>query len=325
MRAGSERSVSQDASRRVGDEANHGTFSNHWPYHAGMKSKFILAAVTLASATSIAALAQSGEHSWSKIYPVSGKPTFAFKTSDARVEMRSCGDCREIRIRVEVEGKKLDDYRLEEGQAGDQIHFEFWAREHRGFYIAPRRSSAHVTVETPESLTLQAKTSDGSVTLTGLQGDLGLTSGDGDVTLDHVSGNLRLKSGDGHVTITDATGSLDARTSDASLSVDGVFHAFTVHTSDGTVNLNLRQGTKLTEASSIQSSDGSVTLRVPEGFAADLSVHTSDGHVDCTLPLTMDRFNSSGGSNHELHGRLNGGGTALTIHTSDGSVKIEQI
>jgi hypothetical protein len=26
-----------------------------------------------------------------------------------------------------------------------------------------------------------------------------------------------------------------------------------------------------------------------------------------------------------LHGRLNGGGTPLSIHTSDGSVKIEQI
>ena len=290
-----------------------------------MKNKFVLAAAGLASVISITAFAQNTERSWSKNYPVSGKPTLAFKTSDAHVEIRSCGDCREIRVHIEVEGKKLDDYRLEESQAGDQVHFEFWPREHRGFYIAPRRSSAHVTVETPASLTLQAKTSDGSVTVTGLQGDLGLTSGDGDVTFDHVSGDLHVKSGDGHVTITDASGALDARTSDASLSVDGVFHALSLHTSDGTVNLNLRQGTKLTEASSIQSSDGSVNVRVPEGFAADLNVHTSDGHVDCRLPLTMDHFNSSGGSNHDLHGRLNGGGTPLTIHTSDGSVKIEQI
>jgi len=290
-----------------------------------MKNQFILAGLALAFATSIAGFAQNSEHSWSKTYPVSGKPTLTFKSSDARVEIRSCGDCREVRIHLEVEGKKLSDYRLEESQAGDQIHFEFWAREHVGFYIAPRHSSARISVETPASLTLQAKTSDGSVALTGLQGELGLTTGDGDVTLDHVSGNLRLKSGDGHVTITDASGALDARTSDASLSVDGVFHALTLHTSDGAVNLNLRQGTKLTEASSIQSSDGSVTVRVPEGFAADLNVHTSDGHVDCTLPLTMDHFNSKGEGHHEVHGRLNGGGTPLTIHTSDGSVKIEQI
>ena len=63
-----------------------------------------------------------------------------------------------------------------------------------------------VTVETPAQLTLQARTSDGNVTLAGLQGELGLTTGDGDVNLDHVSGGLRIKSGDGHVKVTDAGG-----------------------------------------------------------------------------------------------------------------------
>jgi len=183
----------------------------------------------------------------------------------------------------------------------------------------------HVTVETPAQLTLQARTSDGNVTLTGLQGDLGLTTGDGDVNLDHVSGDLRIKSGDGHLKITDAEGALDARTSDGSLTVDGLFHAIALHTSDGTLDLNLRQGTKLTEASTIQSSDGSVTLHVPRDFAADLNVHSSDGHVECALPLTVDHYQSRGGEGHELHGELNGGGTPLTIHTSDGNVKIEQL
>jgi hypothetical protein len=68
-----------------------------------------------------------------------------------------------------------------------------------------------------------------------------------------------------------------------------------------------------------------VTIRVPQNFAADLNVHTSDGHVDCALPLTMDHYQSSGNQGHELRGKLNGGGTPLTIHTSDGNVKIEYL
>ena len=182
-----------------------------------------------------------------------------------------------------------------------------------------------MTVETPTELTLEARTSDGSVDLTGLQGELGLTTGDGTVTLDHVSGKMRVKSGDGHVNITNAAGALDARTSDGNLTVDGTFHALTLHTSDGRLDLNLREGTKLTEASTIQASDGSVTLHVPQNFAADLDVHTSDGHVNCDLPVTMDHYQSSGSGGHELHGRLNGGGTPLTIHTSDGNVRIAQL
>jgi DUF4097 and DUF4098 domain-containing protein YvlB len=127
------------------------------------------------------------------------------------------------------------------------------------------------------------------------------------------------------VKITDADGAIDAQTSDGNLSVDGLFQALALHTSDGTLDLNLREGTKLTGASTIRSSDGSVTIRVPQSFAADLSVHTSDGHVDCTLPLTMDHYQSGGDQGHQLHGKLNGGGTPLTITTSDGNVKIKSL
>jgi len=293
-----------------------------------MKTALAMAALevaALALLTPLTARAQDSDHSWSKTYTVSGKPTLIFETSDAGIDFRPCGECHEIRIHVEVVGHKLSDYRLEEGQSGDEIHFLFKELPHAGVHIVWHREQTRVTVETPAQLTLQAKTSDGNVTLTGLGGDLGLATGDGDVNLEHVSGNLRIRSGDGHVTIADATGALDAHTSDGSLTVDGLFHALALHTSDGQLDLNLRQGTKLTEASTIQSSDGSVTIHVPLNFAADLNVHSSDGHVDCSLPLAIDHYQSGGGEGHDLHGKLNGGGVPLTIHTSDGNVKIDQL
>jgi Putative adhesin len=289
-----------------------------------MKTKRIVAVAALATLTSLSALAQDSDRTWSKTYPVTGKSTLNFEVSDASVALQSCGDCHEIRIHVELVGRRLSDYRLEESQSGDEVRFLFKERPEIGVHIGWHREQTHVTVETPTQLTLDARTSDGNVTLSGLQGELALTTGDGDVNLDHVSGDLRIKSGDGHVRVTDAEGALDARTSDASLSVDGIFHALTLHTSDGTLDVNLREGTKLTEASSIQSSDGSVTLHVPHSFAADLDVRTSDGHVDCSLPLTIDHYQSSGGEGHDFHGKLNGGGAPFTIHTSDGNVKIEQ-
>jgi hypothetical protein len=290
-----------------------------------MKTKYAVALAGLAILSSLTALAQDPDHSWSRTYPVTGKPTLTFETSDASVEFRPCGDCHEIRIHVEVVGRKLSDYRLEEGQSGDEVHFLFKELPHVGAHIVWHREQTRVTVESPALLTLQARTSDGNVSLSGLQGDLNLTTGDGNVALDHVSGNLRIRSGDGHVRVTDADGAIDAHTSDGNLSVDGLFHALAFQTSDGTLDLNLREGTKLTGASTIRSSDGSVTIRVPQSFAADINVHTSDGHVDCTLPLTMDHYQSGGAQGHELHGKLNGGGTPLTINTSDGNVKIESL
>jgi putative adhesin len=290
-----------------------------------MKTKHALALGGLAILSSLTALAQDPDRSWSRTYPVTGKPTLTLETADAGVEFRPCGDCHEIRIHIEVVGRKMSDYRLEEGQSGDEVHFLFKELPHAGGHLAWHKEQTRVTVESPAQLTLRAKTSDGNVILSGLQGDLSLTTGDGNVGVDHVSGNVRIRSGDGRVKVTDADGSIDAHTSDGSLSVDGIFHAVALHTSDGTLDLNLREGTKLAGASTIQSSDGSVTIRVPPSFAADLSVHTSDGHVDCALPLAMDNYQSGGRHGNELHGKLNGGGTPLTINTSDGNVKIEQL
>jgi hypothetical protein len=286
-----------------------------------MKTKYALPLAALAVFSSLTGLAQDPDHSWSKTYPVTGKPKLTLETSDAAVELHPCGDCHEIRIHVEVVGTKLSDYHLEEGQSGDEVHFLFKELPHMGGHEEQTR----VTVETPAQLTLEAKTSDGNVALSGLQGDLNLTTGDGNVTLDQVSGNLRIESGDGQVKITNADGAIDANTSDGNLSVDGRFHALALHTSDGTLDLSLREGTNLAGPSTIQSSDGSVTIRVPRNFAADLNVHTSDGHVDCALPLTMDHYQSGGDEGHQLRGKLNGGGTPLTIYTSDGNVKIEYL
>jgi hypothetical protein len=290
-----------------------------------MTTKISLAVIGLAAISSSTAIARDSDRSWSKSYPVTGKPTLTLETSDASVEFHPCEACGEIRIHVEVVGQKLSDYRLDEGQSGDGVHFLFKELHHIGVHITWHREQTRVTVETPAQLTLEAKTSDGNVTLAGLQGELNLTTSDGDIAIDHVSGDLRIKSGDGNVKITNAEGAIDARTSDGRLTVDGLFHAVALHTTDGTLALNLRQGTRLTEASTIQSSDGSVTLHVPHNLAVDLDVHTGDGHVDCALPVTMDHYRTGGGDAHELHGKLNGGGVPLTIRTRDGNVKIVQI
>jgi hypothetical protein len=49
-----------------------------------MKTKTALAATALALLASTMAFAQDSNHTWSKTYPVTGKPTLDFETSDAR-------------------------------------------------------------------------------------------------------------------------------------------------------------------------------------------------------------------------------------------------
>jgi len=104
--------------------------------------------------------------------------------------------------------------------------------------------------------------------------------------------------------------------------VEGKFTGLQLHSSDGNLDVTLADGTQLNTASRIESSDGTVKLRLPRSLALDLDVSTSDGGINCELPLTMEGYNSAHSSGHNLRGHLNAGGVPLTIHTSDGSVTI---
>jgi hypothetical protein len=71
----------------------------------------------------------------------------------------------------------------------------------------------------------------------------------------------------------------------------------------------------------VHTGDGGVTLRLPDGFAANLDAHTGDGHITVDLPMTTD------GGIHEdsVSGKLNGGGQVLTVRTGDGSVHLTRL
>jgi DUF4097 and DUF4098 domain-containing protein YvlB len=278
-----------------------------------------LAAATLLS---LPALAQATGHEWQKTYSVSGSPSLTIETADSGLEIASCGECKEIRVQVHAV-RDLNEYRLEEHQDGDHVFFSFKEKPHIGVHFNWRNEAGtKVTVETPAHLDLDAKTADGNLTARELTGNLQVHSGDGSVTLEDVHGDLRLGSSDGNVVIRRASGTLEARGADGHMTIDGQFTGVQLHTSDGDLDFTLAPGSQLHAASRIESSDGHVSVHVPSTLAADVDITTSDGHVDCSLPLTMDHYDSSG--NH-LHGHLNGGGTPLSVHTSDGNVRIAAI
>jgi hypothetical protein len=274
-------------------------------------------AVTILSSAPFA-LAQNSESDWQKEYPLSGSAALTIETSDSSLNVQSCGDCKTIQIKVHS-GRKLSDFRLEEHQDNNHVYFTLKEKPHKGLEVHWKANEGtKVSVETPSSLELDARTADGNLSVRNLTGNTQVHTADGALTLEDLHGDVRLTASDGNINVHNVTGTLDARGSDGSMKIDGQFSAVQLYTSDGTLDFSLAPGSQLTSASRIESSDGHVSIRVPQSFAADLDVSTSDGHIDCTLPLTMDHY--SGG--HHLHGRLNSGGTPLSIRTSDGNVSI---
>ena len=60
--------------------------------------------------------------------------------------------------------------------------------------------------------------------------------------------------------------------------------------------------------------------KLPPDLAADVDLHTGDGHIDLDMPVTTEGKIRT----NEIHGKLNGGGSLLTIHTGDGSIHLRK-
>lgn len=277
--------------------------------------------IAVLAVASIPAFAADAD--WQKSYPVSAHPSLSFTTGDTAAEVHSCGDCREIRIRVQWNERRASDYTISEFQSGDHVNFELREKPRFGFHIdIGNHHAPQVTFETPTSLDLEARTSDGALKVHGVQGNLRLHTSDGSLEAADTSGALHIEASDGSIHVHNVSGTLESRSSDGSIHIDGRLTGVQVHTSDGSLDLTLADGSALTTASSIEASDGRVMVRLPRNLAADLDVHTGDGHLDCNVPLVMEGYHSNADSGHSVRGRLNGGGVPLTIRTHDGNVTI---
>ncbi|MGE5110350.1 MAG: DUF4097 family beta strand repeat-containing protein [Acidobacteriaceae bacterium] len=236
---------------------------------------------------------------WKREYKVGAKPELRVDTNDGRIEVRRGGPA--IQVRVETEGYKIGpgDVHIYDRQDGDVVSLD--VRTPRGPSISFRNRWVHVEVLVPQNTKID------------------LHSGDGTLVLSGVSAPAFLSSGDGRIEVSDYSGPLKAKTSDGSMRISGKFDDLNLSTGDGHIDCEVQPGSRMNNRWVIRTSDGTLSLRLPNDFAANLDARTGDGHVRVNMPITMK---SSAEDGHHIQGSLNGGGNLLDIQTGDGSINI---
>lgn len=239
---------------------------------------------------------------WSKRFEVTGRPELRVEADDAAVILRA-GAGNVVDARLTTRGWKVgpDGVRVTARQNGNRIEIE--VRVPGGNWNFGNHS-ARLELAVPGELRAEVRTGDGNVSAHALKGEFRLTTGDGEIEAESLDGTLTAKSGDGGV------------------KVGGRFDQLDVRTNDGSVSAAVNPGSKMGGPWRFESGDGNVTIRIPEGFAADLDAHTGDGNISVRLPVTTTGFKSS---ENDFRGKLNGGGLPLRIHTGDGSIRIERL
>jgi len=239
---------------------------------------------------------------WHKRWPVAGKPELHVSAGDASVEI-SASDDNVVEATVITRGWAIGSagVRITEHQSGDRVEIDI--KEPGGMHIMFGEHSIRLEVRVPREQVSELHTGDGSIHLHGLHG------------------SVRADTGDGTIQAEDLDGVLEAHTGDGSVHVRGRFDNLQLHTQDGSVEVDALRGSRVQGDWRVQTGDGSVRLSIPRDLALDLEMHTGDGHIHLDLPVTV----SGQQSEHELLGKLNGGGPVLRVRTGDGSITLGAI
>ena len=268
-----------------------------------MQRWLFIALILTGFVSALAALPASADD-WSKTYTLTGQPDLRVETSDANIHI-STWDQSTIEAKVTTTHYKIGDdgIRIEEHQTGNAVEIDVHY-PHRGVIInwGSTRHRVEINIQMPREGRLDLHTGDGKIDLANFKGEMQLRSGDGSQEIDSVDGKLRATTGDGHI------------------HANGRFDELELKTGDGRVEARATTGSALSTGWRLESGDGTVTLEVPENLAADVDLHTGDGHIDLDMPVTT----SGKIRENEVRGKLNGGGNLLVIHTGDGSIHLRK-
>jgi Putative adhesin len=256
---------------------------------------------------------------YAKSFSVSNRAKVHVETNDGSVTVTT-GDAQQVEFRVEYHGYVLNkNLTIESHQQGDEVELTARIPQRWHFSLGEIRR-LHIEVRMPKDADLQVETGDGSVKATGLSGTIDLHTGDGSLTVNSLKGVVRLHTGDGSIEGSDLDGKCDAVTGDGHVRLDGRFDALRVKSGDGKIEVRALHGSALDSSWSIGSGDGSIEVALPSDLPVDIDATTSDGHISSDIPITVEGIISKS----RVHGKMNGGGQTLTIHTGDGSIRLRQ-
>jgi Putative adhesin len=298
--------------------------------------RLTLAAGLLLSASVIAPQARAEE--WTKSYTISGRAQVRVDTNDGAVQIYT-GDSKQVDFRVLYDGYEMNkNLHVDSRQDGDSVQINARVSGHWGFSWGNGRRGIRIEVHMPKEADLQIDTGDGSVNTQSVNGkvkihtgdgsvraqqvtgDVDIDTGDGSITVDGAKGDIRLRTGDGHIEARNLDGKVDALSGDGHITLDGRLDVLSVKTGDGSIDARLEPGSKVNSSWSIRTGDGSVNVVLPPDLQANIDASTNDGHISLGIPVTVEGTFS----NSQIHGKMNGGGQTLLIHTGDGSIRLSK-
>jgi hypothetical protein len=166
---------------------------------------------------------------------------------------------------------------------------------------------------------VNAHTSGGSIAIDQSKGKVLAKTSAGNIDVGEVLNDIEAQTAGGSIRIKKASGKVVARTSAGNITLDDVNGAIEANTDGGSITAAMAGRPE--EGSHLKTASGNIKMSLSEKAGVDLDAQTSAGQVRSELSV-------SGSANKQktvLKGKINGGGPALVLQTSAGSISISKL
>lgn len=243
------------------------------------------------------------------------------------------------------------------GTFGDDDDDEHRKSDGRRVTIEGRGNGADIhadlRITVPSGRTVELYLAVGKVSVSNVQGDLGIDAAAAPVTTSNTRGELDIEVGSGSVQVTQARGDLEVHTGSGSVGVSdvrgksvsidtgsGEVTATDLRSSDLSINtgsgdiqvtalvapeVSLRTGSGAVTADlsgdvwevDVQTGSGDITLKAPATLSAEVDIETSSGDIETDFPVQVTRH-----ARDHMTGRIGDGQGKIDIETGSGGIRL---
>lgn len=242
---------------------------------------------------------------------------------------------------VEISGTKYaptlelrDSIKIDISAAPDSVNI-------RAVRPSERRGNFGVrfTLRVPRTARLdRIVSSNGPIRCTGVEGGARLRTSNGPVRAENMKGGVEVQTSNGPVSIINVAGGAGVRTSNGPVRGESVRGWFEAVTSNGPVTVELAD-LETARAIKLDTSNGPIEIRMPEGVRNELRASTSNGGITLRLPpganarliasarhasvrSDFDVQTEGRTSRDRMEGLIGKGGPTLDLSTSNGAIRI---
>ena len=195
-------------------------------------------------------------------------------------------------------------------------------RRRRGFrfFSGGRSASVHYQLKLPRQLNVDARTSNGRVNASGLEGDQLFRSTNGRIEVQEVSGTLEAKTTNGRINVTGASGRVNLWTTNGTIRANNLKGSLRAKTTNGSIRASFQDSPE--DEVNLGTTNGSIRVTLPGDTNADLLARTTNGTIRTEFPVTMKVQGEIRKRPKRVEGKLGSGGVLLDLSTTNGSIRI---